>query len=97
MHELILSQYKTLKSENLHIDLTRGKPSSSQLDLSNALLSTAVEAFSADGADIRNYGEPLGITEARQLGSELLDSPIENRCSRTVSYTHLTLPTSDLV
>jgi len=78
MHELILSQYKTLKSENLHIDLTRGKPSSSQLDLSNALLSTAVEAFSADGADIRNYGEPLGITEARQLGSELLDSPIEN-------------------
>ena len=78
MHELILSQYKTLKSENLHIDLTRGKPSSSQLDLSNALLSTAVEAFSADGTDIRNYGEPLGITEARQLGSELLDSPIEN-------------------
>jgi DNA-binding transcriptional MocR family regulator len=78
MHEVILSQYKSLKNENLKIDLTRGKPSSTQLDLSNDLLSTSVGTHSNDGADIRNYGEPYGIYDARKLGAELLETPIAN-------------------
>ena len=44
MHELVLSKYKSLQNEGLQLDLTRGKPSPSQLDLSNDLLSIAVEA-----------------------------------------------------
>ena len=78
MHEVILSQYKSLKNENLKIDLTRGKPSSTQLDLSNDLLTTSVGTHSNDGADIRNYGEPYGIYDARKLGAELLETPIAN-------------------
>ena len=107
MPESIAQQFKFLLEENLSIDLTRGKPSPSQLDLSNDLLSIAVEPLTDDGADIRNYGEPLGIHQARMLGSELLDSPITNTIAaeqssllltyQSVSYTHLTLPTTPYV
>lgn len=94
MHEVILSQYKSLKNEDLKIDLTRGKPSSSQLDLSNDLLSIDIETHSESGADIRNYGEPFGINEARKLGAELLEAPIENtiaaeQSSLLLSYQYL--------
>ena len=94
MHEVILSQYKSLKNEDLKIDLTRGKPSSSQLDLSNDLLSIDIETHTQSGADIRNYGEPFGINEARKLGAELLEAPIENtiaaeQSSLLLSYQYL--------
>ena len=90
MPESIAQQFKFLLEENLSIDLTRGKPSPSQLDLSNDLLSIAVEPLTDDGADIRNYGEPLGIHQARMLGSELLDSPITNTIAAEQSSLLLT-------
>ena len=78
MDESLESKFATLKSKNLKIDLTRGKPGADQLDLSNDLLSLKVPASSASGIDVRNYGDPLGILEARELGSELLSAPIAN-------------------
>ena len=78
MSEAILNNFKRLKSMNLSIDITRGKPSSDQLDLSNELLSSSVSASSNNGADLRNYGETFGITEARELGADLLSAPLEN-------------------
>ena len=78
MYESLESKFATLKSKNLKIDLTRGKPGADQLDLSNDLLSLKVPASSASGIDVRNYGDPLGIPEARELGSELLSAPIAN-------------------
>ena len=78
MDESLESKFATLKSKNLTIDLTRGKPGADQLDLSNDLLSLKVPASSASGIDVRNYGDPLGIPEARELGSELLSAPIAN-------------------
>ena len=78
MDESLESKFATLKSKNLKIDLTRGKPGADQLDLSNNLLSLKVPASSASGIDVRNYGDPLGIPEARELGSELLSAPIAN-------------------
>jgi len=78
MDESLESKFATLKSKKLKIDLTRGKPGSDQLDLSNDLLSMKVPAESASGVDVRNYGDPLGIPEARKLGSELLSAPIDN-------------------
>ena len=78
MDESLESKFATLKSKNLKIDLTRGKPGADQLDLSNDLLSLKVPASSASGIDVRNYGDPLGIPEARELGSELLSAPIAN-------------------
>ena len=78
MHQEIITRFKSLKDKQLSIDITRGKPDVEQLDLSNELLSVSISTSSEDGADLRNYGEPFGILEARRLGSELLDAPIGN-------------------
>ena len=78
MDESLESKFATLKSKNLKIDLTRGKPGSDQLDLSNDLLSIRVPAESPSGVDVRNYGDPLGIPEARELGGKLLSAPLDN-------------------
>tara|TARA_B100000609_G_scaffold184836_1_gene168137 strand:- start:36 stop:1247 length:1212 start_codon:yes stop_codon:yes gene_type:complete len=78
MHQELLIQYQKLKNKKLSIDITRGKPDKEQLDLSNDLIDISIPNFSDNGADLRNYGETFGIIEARKLGSELLNAPIEN-------------------
>ena len=78
MHQEIITKFNLLKEKQLSIDITRGKPDTDQLDLSNELLNISIPTHSEDNIDLRNYGEPFGIMEARRLGSELLDAPIEN-------------------
>ena len=81
------SKFEELKSKELSLDLTRGKPSSDQLDLSNEMINSSENDFFLDGVDLRNYGEIKGLDSCRELGAEILG------CSKAVSYTHLTLPT----
>jgi DNA-binding transcriptional MocR family regulator len=64
--------YDALKDRGLKLDLTRGKPSSAQLDLSDALLSLPREAKDAAGVDTRNYGGLEGIAEIRAMFADLL-------------------------
>ena len=66
-------QYDAFKKLNLKLDLTRGKPSSEQLDFSNAL-DGILEGnyFASDGTDTRNYGGLRGIPEIRSIGASLL-------------------------
>ena len=78
MDESLESKFTFLKAKNLKIDLTRGKPGADQLDLSNQLLTNSVPSESSSGVDVRNYGHPLGIQEARELGAELMSATIEN-------------------
>ncbi len=78
MHEELIAKYNALKSKEISIDITRGKPDKDQLDLSNDLIDISIPTSSENGIDLRNYGEPYGILEARRLGSELLNAPIEN-------------------
>ena len=78
MDESLESKFTSLKAKNLKIDLTRGKPGADQLDLSNLLLTNSVPSESPSGVDVRNYGHPLGIHEARELGAELMSATIEN-------------------
>lgn len=67
------ARYEAHKAAGLSLDLTRGKPSIEQLDLSSALDETIRGDFrAADGTDVRGYGGLEGITEARALGAELL-------------------------
>ena len=77
MLESILTHFEEIKARGLSIDITRGKPDSCQLDLSNELLKMDVEPFDGD-VDLRNYGEPFGISDARQLGADVLCAPKEN-------------------
>lgn len=67
------TQYSQLTELNLNLDLTRGKPSNSQLDLSNALDGILQGDYrTADGSDARNYGIIDGLPEAKVLFGSLL-------------------------
>jgi aspartate/methionine/tyrosine aminotransferase len=75
---LIQTHYEALKSKQLRLNLTRGKPSAAQLDLSAELLTLPGSAFtSQDGSDCRNYGGLQGLPEARRLFSGMLGAPAE--------------------
>lgn len=72
-YEDLLAQYQRLVDRNLKLDLTRGKPSAEQLDLSNELLSLpGADYFTADGVDTRNYGGLNGIVDIRSIYADLL-------------------------
>ena len=64
--------YENIKSKNFSLDLTRGKPSSEQLDLSIKLDQCLKDQHTHEGIDTRNYGEVLGLGDMRQLGAEML-------------------------
>ena len=59
------ADHDAFKARGLKLDLTRGKPSPAQLDLSAALLSLPGEKdYLAEGAvDCRNYGGLQGLAE----------------------------------
>lgn len=64
--------YDALVAQSLSLDLTRGKPSPEQLDLSDALLTLPSDPTDASGVDTRNYGGLAGIAELRAMFAELL-------------------------
>lgn len=75
-------QYDALGGKGLALDLTRGKPSPQQLDLSAALLSLpgsgpdgSADYRDAAGTDLRNYGGSDGLPELRVIFGELLAVP----------------------
>ena len=72
----------TCRPRSCSLDLTRGKPSPAQLDLSNALLSLPGPARTpirdGDGTDTRNYGGLHGLPELRAIFGELLGIPVPN-------------------
>ena len=72
-------RFATFKSRNLKLNMARGKPGKSQLDLVNGLLSVLTEKsdFCADGFDARNYGELSGLPAAKRLFAELLGTKPE--------------------
>lgn len=77
--EELSTRYAELKNAGLKLDLTRGKPSAEQLDLSNELLALPGPDRTTDaaGTDIRNYGGLQGLVEIRRIFGELLGIPAE--------------------
>jgi DNA-binding transcriptional MocR family regulator len=70
--------YADLQAAGLKLDLTRGKPSSAQLDLSTELLTTPLtDHKAADGTDTRNYGGLNGLKEIREIFAPLLQVPVD--------------------
>jgi aspartate/methionine/tyrosine aminotransferase len=72
LREELRGTYDELKGRGLALDLTRGKPSSAQLDLSDALLTLPRGTRDSSGTDVRNYGGLAGLTELREMFAELL-------------------------
>lgn len=69
--------YEELAGRGLSLDLTRGKPAPTQLDLSEDLLSLPGGRYTAaDGTDVRNYGGLQGLTELREIFAEQLQVPV---------------------
>lgn len=67
-HSRIRQRYDAFAQRGLKLNLTRGKPSSRQLDLSNELLSLPGQGdFLSGSIDCRNYGELQGLPELRAL------------------------------
>jgi len=66
-------QYEAFRALGLNLDLTRGKPSTEQLDLSVGLDEPLKGDYRLeDGTDVRNYGGLAGIPPAREFGARLL-------------------------
>jgi DNA-binding transcriptional MocR family regulator len=78
--ELQRRNYAELQARKLTLDLTRGKPSAQQLDLSNALLELpgSGDFRDAEGTDCRNYGGLHGLPALRAVFGELLGIPVPN-------------------
>ena len=49
-------QYRNYSARNLKLDMSRGKPSGSQLDLTNGILDRLDGYMVEGGIDARNYG-----------------------------------------
>ena len=79
--DTLLKEYNELKELNLSFNLARGKPNKEQLDLSNGLLDifdSGSNFTDEAGLDVRNYGEPTGIKEAKELFGAILDIDPDN-------------------
>ena len=89
-HTEFSRQYEKFKSRGLTLNLTRGKPGTDQIQLSDDLDGAiGGNYFSVDGSDTRNYGGLKGIPEARELGSQLLGVPSERVIAGGNSSLHL--------
>lgn len=67
--------YQSQKDKGLKLDISRGKPSKEQLDLSMPLLdvlSSSSDMHAEDGTDVRNYGLVDGIPEAKKLMGDMM-------------------------
>lgn len=68
------TDYQTILNSGLNLDLTRGKPSSEQLSLSDQLDGILAGHYQdSSGTDVRNYGGLDGIPEAKTLFSRMID------------------------
>ena len=79
--ECLKQQYKKICEKGLKLDMSRGKPSKEQLDLSMPMmdvLESTTKLESRLGTDLRNYGMVDGIDEAKELIASLIDTKPEN-------------------
>lgn len=68
-------KYEEFKNLNLKYDMTRGKPATKQLELSNDMMSNDYlnDYKASNGFDCRNYGILDGIPEIKKIFGELFD------------------------
>jgi aspartate/methionine/tyrosine aminotransferase len=74
----LISDYESFRQRGLRLNMARGKPAPEQLDLANPLLDALpsdTRPLTSAGEDARNYGELLGIPEARELMGQILGVP----------------------
>ena len=86
--------YEEFRGKGLKLDMSRGKPTPEQLDLSMGLLDmlhSGSDILSENGMDVRNYGGLDGIPEAKKLLGDMMGVPAQNvivcgNASLTIMY-----------
>lgn len=76
LRKQLSAQYKEFQGKDLRLDMSRGKPSVEQLDLSMGMmdvLSSSDDLTCEDGTDCRNYGGLTGIREAKELIGDMME------------------------
>ena len=70
----MISRYGALLQEGLKLDMSRGKPSTAQLDLVSDIMTvlTDAEQCKLGGNDCRNYGDLAGLRCAREYWADVL-------------------------
>ena len=79
--EKLLAEFETVKAKGLKLDMSRGKPSVEQLELSNEMMDVLdSKSYFLDetGTDCRNYGVLNGIPEARRLMGDMSEVGPDN-------------------
>ena len=74
-------EFKKVKAKGIKLDMSRGKPSTEQLNLSMGMmdvLKSDSDLVCEEGVDCRNYGVLDGIKEAKQLLADMMEVPKDN-------------------
>ncbi len=80
-YEALCAEYEGYLASGLSLDLSRGKPCTEQLDLSNGMIEwalTAEDYIGEGGFDYRNYGVLSGIPELKRIFADALGLKAEN-------------------
>lgn len=75
LKEDLNKQYEEAKAKGLKLDMSRGKPSPSQLDMERDFLEVIrsdTDLKTSSGVDCRNYGLLDGIPEAKKLMADMI-------------------------
>ena len=81
LRKQLAAQYREMQGKDLKLDMSRGKPSLDQLDLSMGMmdvLSSSDDLTCDDGTDCRNYGVLDGIKEAKELIADMMEVNPDN-------------------
>ena len=81
LKEELQKMYEDAKGKGLKLNMARGLPSAEQLDMEADFFNTlnpTVQFKSEAGIDCRNYGELIGITEARKLMGDMMEVSPDN-------------------
>lgn len=76
-----LNEYEEAKAKGLKLNMSRGLPGAEQLDMEADFFNTlnpTSEFKSEAGIDCRNYGELVGISEARRLMGDMMNISADN-------------------
>ena len=79
--ELLEAKFQEIKGKGLKLDMSRGKPSAAQLDLSMGMmdvLNSTTDLKCSVGVDCRNYGVLDGIPEAKELLADMTEVSPDN-------------------
>lgn len=94
LRDQLEKEFEEAKAKGLKLDMSRGKPSITQLDMGMSIfdiLDAKSDMKSSEGIDVRNYGVLDGLLEAKQMMADIMEVNPENvivcgNASLTIMY-----------